>query len=591
MRVTAAPVASIHTAPVEPVDVLKFGSSVLREPADLPSVVSEIYRRTRAGGRVVAVVSAFAGETDRLWAEAASFGGGLASRHAPGLIGLGEMRAAYLLAMACDQSGLLAHVADAREIGLTAQGAIDDAEPSGVDVTALRAGLAAAEVLIVPGFVALAEDGAPVLLGRGGSDLTAVAIADALGAPRATLYKDVPGVFDRDPNIDGRRDPDALMYDALTWDAAAGVANQLVQPKSIAYAKARGLPIRVAALGAGAGTDIGPSGGAPLPLAPHRPIRVAVAGLGVVGEGAALRLLQAPGRYELVAALVSDANKPRSRQINPSIITTQIDRVIAARPDVVLDALSSAEAGAALTEAALSAGVSVVSANKQAVAENILRYHEIAADRGAAFVYSPSVGGGSAMVESARRAARRSAAEKTPVGAIDAVLNGTVNFILSEMGAGSSFEDALRTAQEAGFAEADPSADLSGDDARAKAAILAFEAYGVAPTNVSFDVAGLDADKASAMAAGGGVWRQVTRIEPDPQNPGAAKVIVAYRRVDEDAFLAGLVGEENALRVEGGGISCRGRGAGRTPTVESMLADLDDIARALAGPVHPSNDQ
>ena len=195
--------------------VLKFGSSVLRDKSDLPLVVSEIYRRRRDGRKVIAVVSAFAGETDALIAEAASVGGAR-SRHAPRIIALGEERSAALLAIACETAGLDALVLDARTLTLTAGGPVDDAHPENVDGALLQTALAARDVIIVPGFVALGPTGEPVLLGRGGSDLTAVFLASALGLGETTLMKDVDGVYDRDPNRERPRyRPSHLPADAL----------------------------------------------------------------------------------------------------------------------------------------------------------------------------------------------------------------------------------------------------------------------------------------------------------------------------------------------------------------------------------------
>ena len=118
--------------------VLKFGSSVLRDVSDLKDVVSEIYRYTRAGRKVVAVVSAFAGETDKLYEEAAALGASKQSRHAPRLVALGEDRSAALLAIACDESGLHVRIAGARQLSLRAGGPVDDAHPQTIDELALR---------------------------------------------------------------------------------------------------------------------------------------------------------------------------------------------------------------------------------------------------------------------------------------------------------------------------------------------------------------------------------------------------------------------------------------------------------------------
>ena len=557
--------------------VLKFGSSVLRAREDLFDAVSEIYRHARRGVGVVAVVSAFDGETDRLLAEAETFGAGAHSAHGARFAGLGEERAAALLALACNQTGLDASVLSPAELGLRAAGDALDAEPTGVDAQAVRDAALRHDVVIAPGFVATDADGAPVLLGRGGTDLTAVALAEALGLGEATLLKDVPGLFDRDPAVAAEQGETPLFFDRAAWSEAARASAGLLQPKALDYAERRAVTLQVAAVGAGAGTAIGPEGVAPRALSDHRPLRVAVAGLGVVGEGAVNRLLRAPQRFEIVSILISNPDKPRGRQINPALLTTSQETFLASAPDVVLDALSSGAAGREVIEAALARGIGVATANKQAIAGGMAALTALAEKNGADFAFSPSVGGGAPMVETMIRAE----ALAEPTG-FDAVLNGTVNFILSHMGGGASFDEAVKEAQEAGFAEADPSADLSGDDAVAKAKILSFIGFGAEPDDAHVSVSALTAEKAGELARAGGKWRQMTRV--DRREDGPITVNVDYVRVDDDPFFAGLEGEGNALRVEtreGGVFACRGRGAGRAPTVESLLSDLFDIERRL----------
>jgi homoserine dehydrogenase len=233
--------------------VLKFGSSVLRGPGDLPAAAAEIVRRRRSGQGVVAVVSAFAGDTDRLIAEAEA-AGGARSRHAPRLVALGEEKSAALLAMVCETLGLDVAVLDARALGLRAAGPATDATPSAIDAPRLAAALLRRGAVIVPGFVAIGEAGDPVLLGRGGSDLTAVFLAAALGLSEAVLLKDVDGVYDRDPAAaDGAR-----RYDRVDPGVARRVAGRLLQPKAIDFAAAHDVAIRVRAIGGDDGTLVAP---------------------------------------------------------------------------------------------------------------------------------------------------------------------------------------------------------------------------------------------------------------------------------------------------------------------------------------------
>lgn len=556
--------------------VVKFGSSVLRDKADLPRVVSEIYRRRRAGRKVIAVVSAFAGETDALIEEAASLGGAK-SRHAPRLIALGEERSAALLAIACEDVGLDAFVLDARTLSLSAGGPVDDAHPEAIDVALLETAIAARDVVIVPGFVALGATGEPVLLGRGGSDLTAVFLAAALRLGETTLMKDVDGVYDRDPNAG---DGEAQRFATLDWAGARAVAGKLLQPKAIDFAASHGVAINVERINAASGTRISGAPAAPARALRGQPLRVAVAGLGTIGEGAALRIAADTDDYRLCAALVRDAAKRRLDAFSGAVIADRIETLLATKPGAIIEALPDGAAGRALIEAALAKGVSVVTANKQAIAGAMAALTARARATGAVFRYSPAVGGGAPLVETVAAAAAAG-----PVVKINAVLNGTVNFILTSLANGVSFAEAVRRAQIAGFAEPDPSADLSGADARAKIAILSFVAFGREIPLDEIEVEALTAEKAAAFASGGGVVKQLATIE---NRDGALHARVAFTRVDDDPFFRGAAWEANALRAalaDGRLFEARGKGAGRRPTVESILADLGDIRRGSSQPL------
>ena len=305
-----------------------------------------------------------------------------------------------------------------------------------------------------------------------------------------------------------------------------------------------------------------------------RRLRVAVAGLGVIGEGAALRLVEPETAYVLCAALVNNPDKARDERLSGLRTYSDPNVFLVEQPDVVIDALPSGEAGLRLIEAALARGVHVVTANKQAVAGNLAQLHKLAQQSGAIFSYSASVGGGSPMVETARRA--RDAGDAR---AISAILNGTVNYILSAMKEGASFEAAIKDAQDAGFAEPDPTADLSGEDARAKISILTYEAFGREFPQDSIRVEPLTAERAAEFIKIGGVWKQLSTIKKSPD--GGITARVRFERVDDDELFSGIAGEGNALRIvntNGEAFTCEGKGAGRAPTVGSIFSDLERIA-------------
>lgn len=553
--------------------IVKFGSSVIRHTGDYCRVVTEIYRHVRYGRKVVAVVSAMEGETDLLYREVAGLGVTGNSRHAPRLIALGEERSAARLALACEARGINARIAGARQISLHAGGAVGDAYPESVDVSALRRETDAYEAVIVPGFVALGQTGEPVLLGRGGSDLTAAFLAGEMGLGTVTLIKDVDGVYDLDPA--GHADV-ARRYSRISWKEAGKVAGRLVQRKAVSYAEGRSLDIRVASMNSVRGTIIGAYTDNPSLPVPDGKCNVAIAGLGVIGEGMALRLMREGNIYSLCPALVRNVSRSRAKEISSLPLCTDADSFLDSRPDIVVDALSDGKAGERLAREALERGISVVSANKQAVAGHMEELHALARRKGALFCYSACVGGGTPMVETVRRAVRAGSVSK-----MSAILNGTVNFILHAMGEGAGFEDAIRVAQAAGFAEADPAADLSGEDARAKISILAREAYGFDPDCSRIVPEALDAGRAEKILRDGGVWKQVARIGKSTDGISAR---VGFERVDDDPLFRDTPGESNVLKVlvdDGTVFSCRGKGAGRRPTVESLMADIAFVVRSM----------
>ncbi len=564
-RYATIPIAATAAADA-PIVVLKFGSSVLVDRNSLPEVVSEIYRIVRTGRRVIAVTSAFNGVTDALLAEAALTGCTHDNVNAPAYIATGEEQSAALVALACDRSGLCAIALKAPELGIVAYGPALDATPLALNDAALRAALAQYDVIVAPGFVAADESGRTVLLGRGGSDLTAVYLAHELGAERVRLVKDVDGVYDRDPAQNER----ALRYDAIDWARARDVAGKLLQPRALSLAEAHGLRVEVGAIGHDDVTVVADTFTPATRRPVQRRLRVALAGYGVVGAGVAARLAHRPDDYEIVGVLVRDVARERDGVVAASLFTDDPGALLASEPDVIVDALSSGPAGLALSEAALRAGVSVVSANKQAI---IAGYDALrsAQSGDATLLYSAAVGGGAPLLEAV------AAARDAEIVRIEGVLNGTVGFLLNALADGASFDDALSDARRAGLAEEDPSADLSGADAIAKLRLVSIAAFGQAPRLTEIETQALD--PARAKQAGERRLQQVVRIE---RTASGIRGAVRFEAAEGGPF-PHLRGDRNAIRIiaaDGRIWTAQGRGAGRHPTTESVFADLCDLNAA-----------
>jgi homoserine dehydrogenase len=293
----------------------------------------------------------------------------------------------------------------------------------------------------------------------------------------------------------------------------------------------------------------------------------------VVGGGLLERLARCRDEFEVRTVLVRDPAKVRGLDLELPGVTSDIDAFLATDADVVVDVLSSAEAGARICEHALGRGVHVVSANKQAVVRGHVALCAAAELSGARLLYSAAVGGGAPLIETVRLARRHG-----PVAAVEGVLNGTVNYVLDLLTSGASFEGALHGARAAGLAEEDASADLDGLDAAAKLQILAWEAFGG-----RLELGDIDRDSLSPDPDAAADWsriKQVSRVELTP-----AGLSASVRLIEAPDHL-GLRSEGNVLRVTGADgtfWSGRGRGAGRWPTTESVFADLVDL-RAMMAP-------
>jgi homoserine dehydrogenase len=234
--------------------VLKFGSSVLRTEADHTRAVHEIYRHVRRGQRVVAVVSATGQATDGLLGTARRLSETPAPAALAALLATGERASAALLAIALDAAGVPATLLDPIDAGLEVDGPVLDGDPVALDTRCLRRALARYPVVVLAGFFGGGSDGTPALLGRGGTDLTALFVARSIRAQRCKLIKDVAGVYESDP---ASSETAPRRYATLTWEDAEAVGGELLQPKALRFARTHRLSFAVGALGSSRGTRVG----------------------------------------------------------------------------------------------------------------------------------------------------------------------------------------------------------------------------------------------------------------------------------------------------------------------------------------------
>ena len=553
--------------------VLKFGSSVLRVEGDYAGVALEVYRHVRAGEKVVAVVSALLGETDSLLNQGARVGG-----EEPALLArvarVGELHSAALMALALSRLGIRACTLDPHEMGLVAEGDPLDANLTGLDAEVVLSRLDQHEVVVVPGFTAGHAEHGVVTLGRGGTDLSAVFFAARLNAHRVRLIKDVDGVYAEDP----ARNPFAERFSELGYAEAAEASAGLIQPKAIHAAAAEDVLIEVAALGAGEATTIAnvPARKS-LPVKPRK-LRVSLLGCGAVGAGVLDFLRQRPDLFDLNPVLVRNPDKHHE----PVRFTADPAEALANNPDLVVESLGGADQPASLLCAALRGGAHVVTANKAAVARHYDALHACAAAGGTTLAYSAAVGGGAPVLEAVARLR-----EDGGVVALEGVMNGTANFLLGKLAEGWAFDAALAKAQELGFAEADPTADVDGHDAADKLSLLVREAFGVAlapdaiPKQSLRSVSPADVE---ATAARGETIKQVGRCRL--LSDGSVTAEIRVESLPDAHPLAGARDEENRFLVTdavGKVHEVYGKGAGRWPTAAAVFADVMDLQRASLG--------
>jgi homoserine dehydrogenase len=317
--------------------------------------------------------------------------------------------------------------------------------------------------------------------------------------------------------------------------------------------------------------------------------RVAILGFGTVGSAVARRLAS-DDRHGLILTHICDRRAELkqalwSERLGPSrtIWTTQFDDLLTGDADVIVETVGGAEPAVDWIRAALSAGKSVVTANKQVMAVHGPSLLTRAARQGRQLRFEAAVGGALPIV----RAIGEGLAGDC-ITRIVAILNGTTNAVLSRMDAiGCSFDEALADARACGYAEADPAMDVDGFDARAKLAILCALAFRlrVDPEDIvtrsSRSITPADIDM--ARVAGGAV-RQLAYAAYDRARQ-TLTAWVAPALVPGESVFARTVGPRNAAVIAGGyagDVEMAGIGAGGDATAVAILSDILAIARDRA---------
>ncbi|PZG17857.1 homoserine dehydrogenase [Nonomuraea aridisoli] len=323
-------------------------------------------------------------------------------------------------------------------------------------------------------------------------------------------------------------------------------------------------------------------------------MRVALLGCGVVGsqvirlmhEQSADLAARVGAPLELAGVAVRRLGRKRDVEVDPALFTTDAESLVTRDDvDIVIEVIGGIEPARSLIVSALKRGKSVVTANKALLAEDGATLHEAARAGNGDLYFEASVAGAIPLL----RPLRESLAGDR-VTRVLGIVNGTTNYILDKMDStGASFLDALEEAQTLGYAEADPTADVEGFDAAAKAAILAGLAFHSRVTAEQVHREGITditaTDVASAKAMGYVIKLLAICARSDDGRTFGVRVHPAM--IPRSHPLAGVREAYNAVFVEAesaGQLMFYGKGAGGAPTASAVLGDLVAVGRnRLAG--------
>ncbi len=326
-----------------------------------------------------------------------------------------------------------------------------------------------------------------------------------------------------------------------------------------------------------------------------KPIRIGVLGAGVVASGV-VRVLQRnqaeirrrAGRGIEVAAVAARNPEKARRALGPDVVLTEDFDALAVSPDVdiVVELIGGTTRARDLVLAALQAGKHVVTANKALLAVHGTEIFAATSRHDTMVAFEAAVAGGIPIIKALREGLTANRIEW-----IAGIINGTTNFILSEMRAkGIDFDVALAQAQRLGYAEADPTFDIEGIDAAHKATIMSAIAFG---TPVRFEqayVEGITRLQAVDIRYAEQLGYRIKLLGMTRQREDGIELRVHPTLIPNTRLIANVEGAMNAVVVHGDAVGSTlyyGKGAGAEPTASAVVADLVDITRLhTADPDH-----
>ena len=320
---------------------------------------------------------------------------------------------------------------------------------------------------------------------------------------------------------------------------------------------------------------------------PLRPVRVGLLGIGTVGGGTfnVLKRNQEEIRRRagrgIEIAMVADLNTERAREVVGDQVQIVADaRQVIANPDidVVVELIGGYGIAKALVLEAIAAGKHVVTANKALLAVHGTEIFAAARAKGVIVAFEAAVAGGIPIIK-----ALREGLTANQIQWVAGIINGTTNFILSEMrDKGLDFDVVLKEAQRLGYAEADPTFDIEGVDAAHKATLMASIAFGVP---IQFDkayVEGITKLDAADIKYAEQLGYRIKLLGIARRRPQGIELRVHPTLIPEKRLIANVEGAMNAVLVQGDAVGATlyyGKGAGAEPTASAVIADLVDVTR------------
>ncbi len=319
--------------------------------------------------------------------------------------------------------------------------------------------------------------------------------------------------------------------------------------------------------------------------------QIGLLGLGIVGTGTAEILLNPSRRNPLLSEMkikrvgVRSLEKPRSVQLPRDILTTDLDSIVN-DPDIsiIVELLGGLEPARSLILKAIRAGKHVVTANKAVIARYREEIYAAARKAGVYVLIEAAVGGGIPIIKPLKQSLGANRLQS-----IVGIVNGTTNYILTQMTSfGTDFETVLRKAQELGYAEADPSADVDGLDAADKISILASIGFGGHIKREDVYCEGIRQVSSADITYGDRLGFVIKLLAIARGNAGEESDRLELRvhptLVPKEHPLANINGVNNAILVEGdplGQVMFYGPGAGSGPTASAVVSDIMNIVAIL----------